>query len=308
MSSVNALRPGPFADLSSKAWLLLPFAFAASLFLGYGVLGLVFWGCQSCVSYFIFEPDRTLYAKPADFSFNVRDVGLRVRLSGDAGQSLHGWWVASAAWDAKVLLYLHGNDGNVSTSMGDIAPLRELGYAVFMLDYRGYGESEGSFPSEKTVYEDAEAAWIYLVEQRGINPAHLYIYGHSLGGAIGIELALHHPEAAGLIVESGFTSLRDMAKLRKRYALLPMQLLNQRFDSIQKVSKLKLPVLYIHGTADEVVPYAMGEQLFKASGGRKRFIAVGGGLHANSAAVGGPLFRAAIRNFVEDCAAPALTQ
>ncbi len=299
MSSVNALRPGPFADPSSRAWLLLPFAFAASILLGYGVLGLVLWGCQSCVSYFIFEPDRTLYAKPADFSFNVRDVGLPVRLSGHAGQSLHGWWVASAAWDAKVVLYLHGNDGNVSTSMGDIAPLRELGYAVFILDYRGYGESAGSFPSEKTVYEDADAAWIYLVDQRGVRPAHLYIYGHSLGGAIGIELALHHPEAAGLIVESGFTSIRDMAKLRKRYALLPIGLLNQRFDSIQKVSRLKLPVLYIHGTADEVVPYAMGEQLFKASGGRKRFIAIGGGLHANNAAVGGPLFRAAIRDFIE---------
>ena len=308
MSSVNALRAGPFAELSSKAWLLLPFAFAASLLLGYGIIGLVLWGCQSCVSYFIFEPDRTLYAKPADYSFNVRDVGLRVRLSGDAGQSLHGWWVASAAWDAKVVLYLHGNDGNVSTSMGEIAPLRELGYAVFILDYRGYGESAGAFPSEKTVYEDAEAAWNYLVDQRGISPARLYIYGHSLGGAIGIELALRHPEAAGLIVESSFTSIREMAKLRKRYALLPMQLLHQRFDSIQKVGKLKLPVLYIHGTADEVVPYAMGEQLFKASGGSKRFIAIGGGLHANSAAVGGPLFRAAIRDFVEDSAASALTK
>jgi len=229
-------------------------------------------------------------------------------LSGDPGQSLHGWWVASAAWEAKVVLYLHGNDGNVSTSMSDIAPLRELGYAVFILDYRGYGESAGSFPSEKTVYEDAEAAWNYLVDQRGISPARLYIYGHSLGGAIGIELALRHPEAAGLIVESSFTSIREMAKLRKRYALLPMQLLHQRFDSIQKVSKLKLPVLYIHGTADEVVPYAMGEQLFKASGGRKRFIAIGGGLHANGAAVGGPLFRAAIRDFVEDSAASALTK
>src|SRR3979490_326392 len=194
MSGVNALKPGPFADPSGKAGLLLPFAFAASLLLGYGLIGLVLWGCQSCVSYFIFEPDRTLYATPADYSFNVRDVGLRVRLSGDAGQSLHGWWVAPAAWDAKVVLYLHGNDGNVSTSMGEIAPLRELGYAVFMPDYRGYGESEGSFPSEKTVYEDAEAAWTYLVDRRGIRPVHLSIYGHSLGAAIGIELALHHPE------------------------------------------------------------------------------------------------------------------
>ncbi len=297
---MNARSTTLFEDLSSKAWLLLPFAFVASILLGYGVIGLVLWGCQSCVSYFIFEPDRILYAKPSDYSFNVRDVGLPVRLSRAAGQSLHGWWVASAAWDAKVVLYLHGNDGNVSTSMGEIAPLRELGYSVFMPDYRGFGESEGSFPSEKTVYEDAEAAWTYLAEQRGIRPANLYIYGHSLGGAIAIELAVHHPEAAGLIVESSFTSIRDMAKLHTQYALLPMQFLNQRFDSVQKVSKLTLPVLYIHGTADEIVPYAMGEQLFKASGGRKRFIAIAGGRHGNNAIVDGPKFRAAIRNFIEE--------
>src|SRR3989475_4889823 len=222
MSSVNARSPGLSADLSPKAWLLLPFAFVASLLLGYGVIGLVLWGCQSCVSYFIFEPDRTLYAKPADFSFNVRDVGLPVRLSGDAGQSLHGWWVASATWDAKVVLYLHGNDGNVSTSMGEIAPLRELGYAVFMPDYRGYGESEGPFPSEKTGYEDAEGAWIYLVEQRGIRPAKLYIYGHSLGGAIAIELALHHPEAAGLFVGRSFSPLRGGGEVFKQDALVSL--------------------------------------------------------------------------------------
>src|SRR3989454_11049701 len=176
-----------------------------------------------------------------------------------------------------------------------------------MPDYRGYGESEGPFPSEKTVYEDADAAWISLVDQRGIRPARPYIYGHSLGGAIAIELAAHHPEAAGLIVESSFPSIREMPKLRKQYALLPMQLLSQRFDSIQKVSKLRLPVLYIHGTTDEVVPYAMGEQLFRASGGRKRFIAIGGGLHNNNAAVGGPLPLPAIRDFLQAASASAPT-
>src|SRR3989442_14313279 len=225
------------ANLSSRAWLLLPFAFVASLLLGYGVIGLVLWGCESCVSYFIFAPDKTLYAKPADYSFNVRDVGLPVTVPGDAGQSLHGWWVAAAAWDAKVVLYLHGNDGNVSTSIGEIAPLRELGYAVFMPDYRGYGESEGPFPSEKTVYEDAEAAWIYLVEQRGFRPAKLYIYGHSLGGAISIYLALHQPETSGVISASNFNSIQGMTKLRKKDFLVPMQPFGQPVGYDQKVSK-----------------------------------------------------------------------
>src|SRR2546422_4299392 len=121
---------------------------------------------------------------------------------------------------------LHGNDGNVSTSMGEIAPLRELGYAVFMPDYRGYGESEGPFPSEKTVYEDAEAAWIYLVDQRGIRPAKLYIYGHSLGGAIAIELALHHPEAAGLILRRSFPPPRGGGEVFKKNTLLSLRRFN----------------------------------------------------------------------------------
>jgi pimeloyl-ACP methyl ester carboxylesterase len=307
MSSANEPGTRLFARLRSKVLPLLS-AFAGSILLGYGICGLVLWGCQSCVSYFIFEPNRTVYAAPSDFSFNVREITIPIRLSGAAGQSLNGWWVASRKRHASAVLYLHGNDGNLSTSMGEIAPLRELGYSVFMIDYRGYGKSEGLFPSEKTVYEDAETAWNYLVQQRGLNPTHLYIYGHSLGGAIAIELALHHPDAAGLIVESSFTSIRDMAKLHKQYALLPMELLGQPFDSINKVDKLRLRVLYIHGTADEIVPYEMGEQLFKASGGRKRFVPIGGGLHGNNAEIGGRMFRAAIRDFIEESAPPSFTK
>lgn len=100
-------------------------------------------------------------------------------------------------------------------------------------------------------------------------------------------------------MESSFTSIADMAKLQEQYALLPMQLSSQRFDSISKVGGLRLPALYIHGTADEIVPYSMGEQLYKASGGPKRFVPIGGGLHGNNAAVGGRVFRSAIRDFIE---------
>src|SRR6266852_113625 len=145
------------AALSSRPWRALGAGLLAGLCLGYGAVTLAAWRCDACVS-----------------------------------ESLHGWWVAGTRPDAKVVLYLHGNEGNVSTNIGDIAPLRELGYAVFMLDYRGYGASEGAFPSEKTVYEDAEDAWDHL-RSRGIDPANVFIYGHSLGAAIAIELALHHP-------------------------------------------------------------------------------------------------------------------
>src|SRR6267378_376638 len=253
--------------------------------------GAVLWAAQT---HLIFEPMRNLVVAPAELSFPVADVMIPVR-----GETLHAWWMPGSRTDGKLILYFHGNDGNVSTSVSETALLRELGFTVLAVDYRGYGESDGKFPSEASVYEDAEAALAALVSWE-IEPRDIYVYGHSLGAAIAIDLAARHPELGGLIIESGFTSIYDMARREPQYGVYPVRLLlNQRFDSISKVSRLELPVLYIHGTADQVVPYAMGEQLFKASGGRKRFIAIGGGLHANNAAVGGPLFRAAIRGFIE---------
>jgi pimeloyl-ACP methyl ester carboxylesterase len=256
------------------------------------------FGLYSAQRRLVFEPDRTLHATPADYSFPVREVGIAI--PGKPWQKLRGWWIPAANPRAKVVLYLHGNDGNVSTSMEGIAPLRELGYSVFMIDYRGYGASGGGFPSEAGVYQDAQSAWDYLVHERGINPANLLIYGHSLGGAVAIELALRHPEAAGLVVESSFTSIFDMATLDARYALLPVNLfLNQRFDSIAKVAHLRLPVLYIHGTADEIVPFEMGKALYSATPFARGFVAVPAGRHEDNAAVGGAALRSEISRFVE---------
>src|SRR5262249_6156380 len=127
----------------------------------------------------VFEPDLTLHGSPADYPFPVRDVVIAATDKPD--RTLHGWWIPAADPRAKVVLYLHGNDGNVSTSMDGVAPLRELGYSVFMIDYRGYGASSGGFPSEAGVYQDAQSAWDYLVRARGVNPADLVLYGYSLG-------------------------------------------------------------------------------------------------------------------------------
>jgi len=260
---------------------------------GYLAAGAVLWSYQR---HLIFEPARVMQSSPGEYSFPVVETEVSV----GAGR-IHGWWVPGARADSKAVLYLHGNDGNISTSMLEIAPLRQLGFSVFLIDYRGFGKSEGGFPSEQSVYEDAEAAWTYLVRDKGIAPRELYIYGHSLGGAIAIELATRHREAAGLVVESSFTSIYDMARLESPYALFPVKLfLNQKFDSLAKVERLALPVLYIHGTADEIVPFGMSERLFGRSGGAKRLVAIPGGRHDNNAAAGGAAFRAALRSFVED--------
>ena len=271
-----------------------------------GVLAsvLILGGCQS---WFIFEPDRRLHASPSDFPFKIVEVTVPVRVPNARLQHLHGWWIPAPLPDAKTVLYFHGNDGNVSVSVGEVTPLRELRYSVFLIDYRGYGESDGAFPSEASVYEDAEAAWKYLVNDRRVGPADLYIYGHSLGGAIAIELARHHPEAAGLIVESSFTSIYEMARLDYRYRVLPVNLLlNQRFESIRKVPELRLPLLFIHGSADDIVPFSMGEELFAAAPQPKRFITLEGGKHDHDAA-GGPVIRDAVERFVLETAAPRMS-
>jgi hypothetical protein len=266
---------------------------ATAAAVGYLFVCAAFYGAQRRL---VFEPDRTLHAFPANYAFLIRDVAI----PGEPGQILHGWWIPAPHARAKVVLYLHGNDGNVSTNMHGIAPLRELGYSVFLIDYRGFGESDGGFPSEQGVYRDAQAAWDYLVSERGVNPADIVMYGHSLGGAIAIELALHHPEAAGVVVESSFTSIRDMAKLEARYAAIPLGLLlNQRFDSIDKVGRLVLPVLYIHGTADEIVPFEMGKALYDATPTARGFVAVPAGRHEDNAVAGGAVLRSAIGRFVE---------
>src|SRR5436190_6176166 len=251
------------------------------------------WASQSR---FIFEPVRPLVVKPAELAFPVADVTLPV--AGSA--TLHAWWMPAARPDAKLVLYFHGNEGNVSTSIGETALLRSLGYSVLVVDYRGYGQSDGAYPSEASTYEDAEAALAALMDDWRLKPRDIYVYGHSLGAAIAIDLAARHPELGGLIVESAFTSIYDMAKLDAKYGIFPVALLlNQRFESIRKVGSLGLPVLYIHGTADRVVPYSMGLALYEQSGGRKRFVAVPGGGHDDNSAVAPGELASAIRDLIQ---------
>ncbi|MEG5127075.1 alpha/beta fold hydrolase [Microcoleus sp. ARI1-B5] len=201
----------------------------------------------------------------------------------------------------RVVLYLHGNGSNVGANVEHANRFHGLGLSVFLIDYRGYGKSQGDFPSESRVYEDAQQAWDYLVKQRGINPNQIYIYGHSLGGAIAIDLAVRHPEAAGLIVEGSFTSVRAMVDFQKpQFWMFPIDfLLRQRFDSLSKVDRLQMPVLFIHGTADTVVPPQMGKKLFDAAPEPKQLYMVPDGGHNNAAQIGGAEYLLIVRQFLD---------
>ena len=173
---------------------------------------------------------------------------------------------------------------------------------MLLIDYRGYGRSTGEFPNERRVYEDAEAAWQYLIEERGVAEDNVVIYGRSIGGAIAIELASHHPDAAGLITESTFTSMREM--IDHSHPLLPKiapvnLLLTQRFDSLRKVRSLQMPVLLMHGTVDKVVPPQMSQTLYDLLPGEKELVKIEGGDHNNLPYVEGSQYEESIQRFIE---------
>lgn len=244
----------------------------------------------------IFEPAAVLQTSPARLGAPFEELRIPSGSGAERGD-LHAWWIPAEKPDAPTVLYLHGNFRNISYNLENALRYRALGSNLLLADYRGYGKSSGGKPSEAKVYEDAEAAWQYLVKQRGVKPQQLFIYGHSLGGAVAIDLALRHPEAAGLITESTFTSMQAMGELK--YDFLPAGLLlNQRFESLQKIPQLKIPVLLIHGTWDQKVPVSMAQQLFEAAPQPKTLVMIEGGEHSNNAAVGWVEYRDAVSAFI----------
>lgn len=215
-------------------------------------------------------------------------------------ERMHGWWMPEKGANGKVLLYLHGNGINIGANIAHANRFYQLGFSVLLIDYRGYGRSEGGFPTEARVYEDAAAAWDYLVKQRQIKPSQIFLYGHSLGGAIAIDLAVQHPEAAGLIVEGSFTSIREIVQHQGRFWMFPADLiLNQRFDSISKVRSLEMPVLFIHGTADGMVPATMSQQLYAAAPEPKQLVLIPEAGHNDVAEVAGSQYLQAVQKFVQ---------
>ncbi|MGA8146554.1 MAG: alpha/beta hydrolase [Gallionellaceae bacterium] len=248
----------------------------------------------------IYLPEKALQTTPDRDGMRYQEVRIQSGKGAEQGE-LFGWWIPGASKSAPALLYLHGNSRNVSLNVEHAARLHSIGYALLLVDYRGYGKSSGGEPDEKKIYEDAEAAWNYLVGQLRQPPQRTFIYGHSLGGAVAIDLAVRHPEAAGLITESTFTSMADIGK--RDYPYLPVDLLlNQRFDSIDKVGKLKIPVLFIHGTWDSTAPWQMSRQLFDAAPQPKVLKLIQGGEHSNSGGIASVEYKQAVTAFVQQYA------
>lgn len=248
---------------------------------------------------YIFEPIPQLQTSPERFGLKFEEAHIPSGNGAERGD-LYAWWIPAERPDAPTLLYLHGNDKNIggAQDLGNAVRLRDMGYNLLMVDYRGYGKSTGGEPTEAKMYEDAETTWNYLIKQRASDAKRTFIYGHSLGGAIAIDLATHHPEAAGVIAESTFTSMVDMGKREHRYMPVDL-LLNQRFDSLGKINHLKVPLLLIHGTWDRHVPYQMSQRLYDSAPQPKFLKLIEGGDHGNCGLVAPLEYRAAVGEFVQ---------
>lgn len=263
---------------------------------------LLLWlgGCTSfdaLQSRLIFQPTDQQIASGAIDSQTMKNVWINY-FSWETGDNvhLHGLWQEAErpASGAPVVLYLHGSRWDVVSSAFRIRRLEELGFSVLGIDYRGFGKSEADLPSENMAYEDARAAWKWLAARYPDRPR--YIYGHSLGGAIAIELASRVDDESGTIVEGTFTSIPDVFHSFS-FGWLPLApLITQRFASVEKVAGgIGSPLLIVHGSNDRLIEPALGRKLFEAAGdSRKRFLLIEGGTHRNTLTLGIEQYRQAL--------------
>ena len=268
----------------NSIWKLL--LFGACIYL---VLIAFVYYSQSSLIYYPNMPGRNLVATPEHIGLKYQNVQL---VTAD-GINLHGWFIPGK--NAKgTVLFFHGNAGNISHRLESIDIFNKLDLNVFIFDYRGYGKSEGKV-TEKGTYRDAEAAWNYLTESRGINAKQIVIFGRSLGASIASWLASKHPPAA-LVIESGFTSIPSMAK--RIYPFLPVRWLTYfQYDTKKYVSKISCPILVVHSKNDEIIPFEEGLEIFQAAPKTKQFLEMSGG-HNDGFLVTGSAYVEGLRTFI----------
>ena len=249
----------------------------------------------------IFQPSDRSWGASAELAQGMQDVWIAFNAPATGQPArLHGLWLPADAsqpgWQggapAPLLLYLHGARWNVQGSASRIRHMQQLGFSVLAIDYRGFGKSSPGLPSETTAYEDVRAAWDWLAARHPGQPR--YIFGHSLGGAMAIELASRVPDEAGTIVEGTFTSIADVFDTMS-WGWLPLRpLITQHFDSLAKVAHLGAPLLVMHGDSDRLILPALGRRLFDAAQGPKAFVLIQGGSHHNTNALGQAQYRAVL--------------
>jgi hypothetical protein len=233
-------------------------------------------------THFLFFPSRVIDRRPASIGLDAREWLIEA----EDGVRLSAWWFPGEP-DRPAILVLHGNAGNISSRLHLAEGFRGLGWSVCLLDYRGYGESEGT-PSEDGINRDGEAAFRRILAE-GFPVDRIVLYGESLGGTVATHLAARHPEVAGLILDATLTSAREMSGL-----IIPVipfgPFLSVRLDSLGRMPRITAPTIIFHGERDRVIPIAMGRRLHEAAAGPKRFLPVPDADHCEAPFVLGAAF------------------
>ncbi|MGB0712909.1 MAG: alpha/beta hydrolase [Gammaproteobacteria bacterium] len=250
-----------------------------------------------------FFQGRLIYFPVKGLAWTPKESGMdftEARFEADDGHTgLHGWFFGAEQSTAPVLLFNHGNGGNISHRLDSVALYREMGFRVFLYDYRGYGLSPGT-PNEQGLYADGLGAFDYLTRERGIPEHRIFVLGRSLGGAIATYVAAHRP-VKGLIIENSFTSLVELGA--SIYPWLPVRTLSRhRYPSIERLRDSDVPVLIFHSPDDEIVPFEHGQALARAAGDRARFVTLTGG-HNTAVHESVTTYRGALASFIAELTA-----
>lgn len=249
-----------------------------------------------------FRPERGFFVTPDQLGLAYEDVIFRAR----DGTGLHGWFIPRSCapnpdqrW--VTVLFMHGVAGNISHRAENVAALHaNLDAHVFLFDYRGYGRSSGE-PSEEGTYLDAEAAFEILCQRSDVDCHRIILFGHSLGGAVAIELAARLGQrVCGLVVESSFTSARDVARLM--LPIIPESAVPDSYNSLAKMAQIHAPLLVTHAEEDSLLPPEMGRALYESARDPKSFFIVPGADHADIYQAGGSPYFEVLRGFVHQCA------
>jgi fermentation-respiration switch protein FrsA (DUF1100 family) len=255
---------------------------------------LIFYAGMLLLVYFL--QDRLLYFPFKEMETTPAVIRLpfeEVNINTTDGEQITAWWIP-AEKERAVLLFCHGNAGNISHRLDSIDIFNRLGLSVLIFDYRGYGTSTGR-PSEDGTYHDAEAAWRYLVDVQKKKPEKIILFGESLGGAVAAEIASRY-KAGGLILMSSFTSIPELAG--RLYPFLPVKLLSKfHYATIEKIANITAPKLIIHSPDDEIIPFVMGRALYEKAAGPKQFLQIQGG-HNEGFLVSGNLYVQGLDAFI----------
>jgi fermentation-respiration switch protein FrsA (DUF1100 family) len=217
----------------------------------------------------LYFPIKEIEQYPSSVGLEYEDVYLKT----EDGMKINGWYVENKA-SKKVILLFHGNGGNLGHRVSLIRLLHALPANVFIIDYHGFGKSQGK-PSEKNLYLDAEAAYKYLRELKKYKPEQIVVMGSSLGTAVATHLTAQE-KVGGLILQKAFTSARAMAQHMNPLYRWPIIWIRSDFDTLKRIQNINVPVLFIHSKADEMIPYTMSVELYEKANEPKKLLLLEG--------------------------------